>query len=158
MILKNIAHALLARDAVGNHRAALAESPELFRATQSRFFFGSELADQMSFGELRAHLARVARAGYDRSALLVGLHKKVANPLVPTLLVLLGIPLMVSGSARRGSVYGFGLALLISLGFWGVWAATISLGREGVLSPALSVWLPPTVLAAVSVLMLARAR
>lgn len=143
---------------VTRHRAALPESPELFRATQSRFFFGSELADQMSFAELRNHLARVARAGYDRSALLVGLHKKVANPLVPTLLVLLGIPLMVSGSARRGSIYGFGFALLISLGFWGVWAATISLGREGVLSPALAVWLPPAALALVSVLMLARAR
>jgi lipopolysaccharide export system permease protein len=143
---------------IEQHRAALPERPDLFGATRSRFFFGSELADQMSFAQLREHLERVARAGYDRSALLVGLHKKVANPLVPTLLVLLGIPLMVSGEARRGSLYGFGFALLISLGFWGVWAMTISLGREGVLLPALAVWAPPGALVVISLLLLGRAR
>jgi LPS export ABC transporter permease LptF/LPS export ABC transporter permease LptG len=143
---------------IEQHRASLPARPDLFGATRSRFFFGSELAEQMSFAQLREHLDRVARAGYDRSALLVGLHKKVANPLVPTLLVLLGIPLMVSGSARRGSLYGFGFALLISLGFWGVWAMTISLGREGVLLPALAVWAPPGALVVISLLMLGRAR
>lgn len=143
---------------VDAHRASLPEEPDLFGATRSRFFFGSELAEQMSFVQLREHLERVARAGYDRSALLVGLHKKVANPLVPTLLVLLGIPLMVSGTARRGSLYGFGLALLISLGFWGIWAMTISLGREGVLGPAIAVWAPPGALVLVSLLLLTRAR
>jgi LPS export ABC transporter permease LptF/LPS export ABC transporter permease LptG len=143
---------------VEHHRAALPEQPHLFGATRSRFFFGSELAEQMSFVELRKHLDRVARAGYDRSALLVGLHKKVANPLVPTLLVLLGVPLMVSGTARRGSLYGFGFALLISLGFWGVWAMTISLGREGALAPALAVWAAPGALILMSLLLLGRAR
>ncbi|MDQ7006279.1 MAG: LptF/LptG family permease [Acidobacteriota bacterium] len=136
----------------------LAERPALFGATRGRLLFDKNLADQMTFRELMTHLRRVSRAGYPAAALLVGLHRKLINPLLPPLLVLVGIPLVVGGSSRRGSLFGFGLALLIAFGFWALLAVTTSLGREGLLSPAVAVWAAPAILFATGSVLLARAR
>ena len=137
---------------------ALPERPALFGATRGRLLFDQNLADQMTFRELMTHLRRVSRAGYPAAALLVGLHRKLVNPLLPPLLVLVGIPLVVGGSSRRGSLFGFGLALLIAFGFWALLAVTTSLGREEVLSPAMAVWAAPAILLATGSLLLARSR
>ena len=134
------------------------EDPELFGATRSRLLFGKHLADQLSFRELRRHLQRISQAGYDPSALVVGLHEKVATPLLPLLFLLVGIPLVISGWARRGTLYGFGISLLVVFAFWSTWAVTTSLGREGVLDPALAVWGPPLLLALLGAMLLGRAR
>ncbi|MDH3284235.1 MAG: LptF/LptG family permease, partial [Acidobacteriota bacterium] len=141
------------------HETVFRDDPELFREARTQLLFGRSLADQMSFRELLRHIRRMARTGYaDPSPLLVGLHEKLAQPLLPLLMVVFGIPLMVSGNPRKGSLYGFGLALLISFAFWGAWAATTAFGREGVLSPPFAVWLPPALLASSGLVLLVRAR
>ncbi|RMG43278.1 MAG: YjgP/YjgQ family permease [Acidobacteria bacterium] len=140
------------------YASPLSEPPETFGETRRRLLLGRRLADQMSFAELRAHLQRVARSGYDATPLRVGLYEKLAQPLLPVLLVLLGAPLMLSGGTRHRSRYGFGLALLITFAFWSLWAVTTSFGREGALAPELAVWLPPALLAAGGTALLARAR
>ncbi|UCF69192.1 MAG: LptF/LptG family permease [Acidobacteriota bacterium] len=134
------------------------EPAALFGETRTRLLPGQQRTDQMTLRELRSHLARVSRSGYNATPLEVGVHEKLAQPLLAPLLVLLGAPLILGSPVRHGSRYGFGVALLISFGFWAVWAVTTSLGREGVLSPMLAVWLPPAILAVCGLALLVRAR
>jgi lipopolysaccharide export LptBFGC system permease protein LptF len=141
------------------HASALRDDPELFRETRVRLLFGSSVADQMTFTELRRHVRRTESTGYaDPAPLKVGLHEKLAQPLVPVLLVIFGVPLVVTSQPRKSSVVGFGLALLILLAFYALWAATTSFGREGVLSPAFAVWLPPALLGTAGLMLMLRAR
>lgn len=145
-------------DSIDETVVPFSESAELFGATRRRFLFGKALADQMTAGDLWRHLRRMARAGYDPAPLIVGLHEKLVMPLLPLLLVLVGIPISVSGWQRKASLYGFGVALLVVFAFWASWAVTTSLGRQGVLSPVLAAWLPPAILACAGAWLLARAR
>ena len=139
-------------------KESLPEKPELFGATRRRLLFNKVIADQMSFRDLLTHLRRVSRAGYPSAALKVGLYKKLSSPFLPALLVMIGIPLMVGGSSRKGSLYGFGVALLIAFGFWALLAVTTSLGREEVLSPAVAVLSAPSLLLALGLILIARAK
>ena len=142
-----------------SHRSALRDDPELFRETRTRLLFGSSVADQMTFTELRRHVQRTESTGYaDPAPLKVGLHEKLAQPLLPVLLVVFGVPLVVTSQPRKSSFAGFGLALLILLAFYALWAATTSFGREGVLSPAFAVWLPPALLGIGGLALMLRAR
>ena len=137
---------------------SLPEKPELFGATRRRLLFNKVIADQMSFRDLLTHMRRVSRAGYPSAPLEVGLYKKLSSPFLPALLVMIGIPLMVGGSSRKGSLYGFGVALLIALGFWTLLAVTTSLGREEVLSPAVAVLSAPFLLLMLGLILIARAK
>ncbi len=134
------------------------ESPELFGAVRSGIVFGRRIADQMSFQELRSHLRRMANAGYDAAPLLVGLNEKLVMPLLPIVLVLVAIPLTVSGWSRRGSLAGFGYALVIVFVFWVMWAVSTSLGSESIIDPVLAVWSPPILVGVFGIWLLGRAR
>jgi lipopolysaccharide export system permease protein len=134
------------------------ETPELFGANQRTMLFGRRLVEQMTIQDLWQHLQRTSRAGVDPSALQVGLYQKFVTPLLSFLLVLTGIPLVVSGWARRGSLYGFGVSLLITIAFWALWAVSTSFGREGVLSPVLAAFVPPALLLMAGSWLLVRAR
>jgi LPS export ABC transporter permease LptF/LPS export ABC transporter permease LptG len=139
-------------------RSGDSESPELFGAVRSGVVFGRRIADQMTFGELRTHVRRMADAGYDAAPLVVGLNEKLVMPLLPVVLVLVAVPLTVSGWSRRGSLAGFGYALVIVFGFWVLWAVSTSLGSESILDPVLAVWSPPILVAILGIWLLGRAR
>ncbi len=145
-------------DAFPRWRSGDAESPELFGAVRSGVVFGRRIADQMTFLELRHHLRRMADAGYDAAPLVVGLNEKLVMPLLPVALVLVAVPLMVSGWSRRGSLAGFGYALVIVFGFWVLWAVSTALGNESILDPVLAVWSPPILVAVLGIWLLGRAR
>ncbi len=135
----------------------LTEDPALFGATKT-LFLGSRLADEKTFKELLEHLRRMSQAGFDSSALLVGLHTKIVIPLLPILLLIVGAPMAVSGWSRRGGLYGFGLALIITFVFWAIWSASTALGRDGLLAPILAAWLPPALLLLTGGFLMLRAR
>ncbi|NJN63710.1 MAG: YjgP/YjgQ family permease [Acidobacteria bacterium] len=134
------------------------EDAEIFGANRDRLIFGRALADQLTIKDLWAHVDRMSRAGYDASALRVSLYQKFVTPLVAVALLLVGVPLVVSGWARKGSLFGLGVSLLITTAFWALWAVSTSLGREGVLSPPLAAFLPIVLLASAGVTLLGRAR
>ena len=139
-------------------RSADRESPELFGAVRSGIVFGRRIADQMTFVELRSHVRRMANAGYDAAPLIVGLNEKLVMPLLPVVLVLVAVPLMVSGWSRRGSLAGFGYALVIVFVFWVLWAVSTSLGSESIIDPVMAVWSPPILVGVFGVWLLGRAR
>lgn len=134
------------------------ETAELFGARRSSLLEGNSLADQRTFSELWIHLKRTARAGYPTYRLVVGLNEKVVFPLLPLLLLMVGIPVTISGWQRRGGLYGFGVAILLVFAFFTVYAMTTSLGRQGIISPVFAVWIAPTIVVTAGGFLLARAR
>ncbi len=134
------------------------ESAELFGEARSRLMLGSSLTDQLSFKGLLNNLRRSAQAGYPAAPIVVGLNEKLVFPLLPVLLVLVGVPLSVSGWQRKGSLYGFGVSLLVIFLFWVGHAIFTGLGREGVLNPWVAAWATTVALAGFGTLLMARAR
>ena len=135
-----------------------AETPETFGVARGMRMIKYHLADQMTFKELWAHIQKLTRSGYNAAPLIVGLHQKVVNPLLPALLSLLAIPLVVSGHSRKSSFSGFGIGLIIAFVFYALLAVTLSYGRQGVLSPVVAAWIAPVVLVISSTFALARAK
>lgn len=133
------------------------ETPELFGA-ESRVMFGRRQTDQLPIRELWSAVKRLQHAGAPIAAPLVRLYERLVTPLIPLLLMAVGIPLVVTGWSRKSSLLGFGLSLLIALAFWSLWAVAMSFGREGWLSPPLAALSAPLLLAASGAVMLARAR
>lgn len=138
--------------------APVQENPELFGTAKRGFLFGAQIADQLTFLELWRHSRKMGQAGYDTTPLEVSLNHKLISPLLPVVLSLVGVPLMVSGWGRKGSLFGFGLSLLIVFVFWSMWVIFMSLGRMRVFDPLLAAWLAPVLVCALGFWLLARAR
>jgi len=80
----------------------------------------------------------------------VELHKKFSIPLASLVFILIGAPLGIM--ARKG---GFAVSMAFSLGFfiiyWGFLIAGEEFADRGLLSPALSMWLPNLILGALGI-------
>lgn len=98
-------------------------------------------ADEMRFRELQRHARRLKRTGYPTSGLETALQRKLAEPLLLPLMALLGLSFAFR-LGRRGTLAGigaglaFGMALLVTAGFFG------KLGDVGALPPLLAAWSP----------------
>jgi len=95
----------------------------------------------MSLEELRDQIDSLALGGYDTTRLEVAWHAKLARPLTPLVMVLLGLPFAFK-VGRRGSLYGVGVALALVIVYWAAYAVSNALGLEAMLSPPLAAWAP----------------
>ena len=76
-------------------------------------------SDTMGFGELRAYIASLETRGFDVAKLRVQLHRKLAFPMVGLVMTLLAVPFSFV-VARRGALYGIGIAIVIAIVYWAV--------------------------------------
>lgn len=95
---------------------------------------------EMTLAELRA-ASRNASAAEERDSFLVELHQRIVLPMAPLLFALIGVPLSIQ-SRRSGKGSGFALALVISLVYYFFLSGAKTMGEEGLLPPALAMWLP----------------
>jgi LPS export ABC transporter permease LptG len=98
-------------------------------------------SDTMGFGELRAYIASLESRGFDVARLRVQLHRKLAFPLVALVMTLLAIPFSFV-VARRGALYGIGIAIVISIVYWAMLGTFEALGSNALLHPSLAAWAP----------------
>jgi len=98
-------------------------------------------SDTMGFGELRSYIASLEARGFDVAKLKVQLHRKLAFPMVGVIMTILGIPFSFV-VARRGALYGIGVAIVIGIVYWAVLGAFEALGNNAALAPALAAWAP----------------
>jgi len=112
---------------------------------------------QMTFLELRSHVAEVSRMGFDATRFRVDLHGKIAFPFVCLVMTLLGIPFAFS-MGRKGTLVGIGLSVVIAMVYWGAIGVFRSLGYVAYLSPALAAWTPNLVFGLVGIYLLFRLR
>jgi LPS export ABC transporter permease LptG len=106
-------------------------------------FFASELRspEQMPFGELRRYIHELKASGQAVPDLEVRLYNKFAFPFVSLVMVLVGLPFAFR-LGRQGALYGIGLSIVLGMVFFAILALFTSLGKTGVLPPAVAVWSP----------------
>ena len=119
----------------------------------------------MSLSELRNLLAR-AEAGdplteFNRGDkpvdYAIEIQRRFALPVAPMLFALIAVPL--GTRVRRGArSLGVLIALVIAFGYYIILVANEHLARQGVLAPAVALWLPNAVFAAMAVALLYNAR
>ena len=119
----------------------LRETPEDFDRQERSLLGSGRLAEEMSFVALRQHIRRIRFSGFDTDHLRVALYEKLAFPVAPLVMVLIGVPFALR-TGRRGSLYGLGIALVLVIAYWACFAISNALGQEGILPPLLSAFSP----------------
>lgn len=119
-----------------------------FRQTRSReieppsyFKREDKDSDTLPFGELSAQIDALEARGLDVAKPRVQLHRKLAFPQVAVVMTLIGIPFAFS-VARRGALYGIGVAIVIAIVYWASLGIFEALGNNSLLPPLLAAWTP----------------
>jgi LPS export ABC transporter permease LptG/LPS export ABC transporter permease LptF len=117
------------------------DPPENFARKERTLEAHGDYLAQLSLAELREQIEDLRVSGYDTTRLEVDYQGKLAHPLTPLVIVLLGLPFAFR-IGRRGSMYGVGVALLLVIVYWSVMAVFLALGQESLLPPILAAWAP----------------
>jgi LPS export ABC transporter permease LptG len=120
--------------AIGREPGGEIEPPSYFRREEKP-------SDTMGFAELRAYIASLEARGFDVAKLRVQLYRKLAFPMVGLVMTLLAVPFSFI-VARRGALYGIGIAIVIAIVYWAVLGIFEALGNNALLHPALAAWAP----------------
>ena len=95
----------------------------------------------MSYSQLRDYTARLQATGFDVSAQLVALERKVSFPFVTIVMTLLAVPFAVT-TGRRGAMYGIGVGIVLAILYWVAISVFAALGTGGLVTPAIAAWAP----------------
>ena len=128
-----------------DQRTLTFEAPEYFR---------TELPDpvKMNFSQLRAHIAQLQATGSPTTSAIVQLQRKVAFPFATVIMALLAVPFAVT-TGRRGAMYGIGIGIALSIGYWVIFQVFTAMGEGGVLTPTLAAWTPNVLFGAAALYM-----
>ncbi len=96
---------------------------------------------EMNFRELLRYLTFQNKNSRLYQRIMVDLHYKIAFPFVCIIAVLVGIPFAVR-TQRGGFINGIGICIIIFLAYYGISILFMTAGKNAMLSPALSVWIP----------------
>lgn len=96
--------------------------------------------EELNFRRLRHHIRELSRKGIDTTESRVDLHLKLALPLLPMVMVLIGVPLASRNPRRRPLATSVGIGLVVGFSYWVLLALSISLGHGGAIPPAIAAW------------------
>lgn len=96
--------------------------------------------EELNFRRLQRHIRELSRKGIDTTESRVDLHLKLALPLVPLVMVLVGVPLAGRNPRRRPLATSIGIGLVVGFSYWVLLALTISLGHGGAIPPVIAAW------------------
>ncbi|MGH7588817.1 MAG: LptF/LptG family permease [Gemmatimonadota bacterium] len=116
--------------------------------------------EEMSYEDLRAYIAKQERLGADTLTERVDLAMKLSYPFANLVIALFGVALIGSAThlGRRGGGMGFGLALFLTIVFWGFLRVSQGIGYGGGLPPAAAAWLANGIFGVVGLVLLSRAK
>ncbi|MGE5124709.1 MAG: LptF/LptG family permease [Betaproteobacteria bacterium] len=120
--------------AIGKDPGGEIEPPSYFKREEKP-------SDTMRFAELRAYIDSLEARGFDVAKYKVQLQRKLAFPMVGLVMTLLAVPFSFI-VARRGALYGIGIAIVIAIVYWAVLGTFEALGNSARLHPALAAWAP----------------
>lgn len=95
--------------------------------------------DNMTFGQLFRYVEAIRRSGYSAEELSVKLYQKTSWPFISVVMVLIALPFAFR-IGKRGALYGIGIALLVGIIYWIVYAVFTKFGEVGNLPPLLAAW------------------
>jgi LPS export ABC transporter permease LptG/LPS export ABC transporter permease LptF len=110
---------------------------------ESSAYFTTQQPDErfMSYTQLRDYTDRLQGSGFDVSAQLVALERKISFPFVTIVMTLLAVPFAVT-TGRRGAMYGIGVGIVLAITYWVAISIFAALGTGGLVNPALAAWAP----------------
>jgi LPS export ABC transporter permease LptG len=95
--------------------------------------------DQMTFAQLRRYIDTIRKSGYAAEELSVKLYEKTSWPFISVVMALIALPFAFR-TGKRGALYGVGIALVVGIVYWMVFAIFTKFGEVGNLPPILSAW------------------
>ena len=110
---------------------------------ESTAYFTTQQPDErfMSYSQLRDYTERLRGSGFDVSAQLVALERKISFPFVTNVMTLLAVPFAVT-TGRHGAMYGIGVGIVLAITYWVAISIFAALGTGGLVNPALAAWAP----------------
>ncbi len=120
----------------------------------------SKEPEEMGYEDLVRYIDDRERLGADTRQEMVDLHMKIAYPFANFVILIFGIALVGSAShaSRQSGTVGFGLALFLTIIFWGFLRVGQGIGYGGGLPPVAAAWLANGIFGLVGLALLARAR
>jgi LPS export ABC transporter permease LptG len=95
--------------------------------------------DQMTFAQLHRYVETIRRSGYAAEELAVKLYAKTSWPAISLVMALIALPFAFR-IGKRGALYGIGIALVLGIFYWMIFAIFTKFGEVGNLPPLLSAW------------------
>ncbi|HMC21023.1 MAG TPA: LPS export ABC transporter permease LptG [Thermoanaerobaculia bacterium] len=95
--------------------------------------------DQMTFAQLRRYVDTIRKSGYAAEDLSVKLYEKTSWPFISVVMALIALPFAFR-TGKRGALYGIGIALVVGIIYWMVFAIFTKFGEVGNLPAILSAW------------------
>ena len=120
----------------------------------------SKEPEEMGYEDLVRYIEDRERLGAETRQEMVDLHMKIAYPFANFVILIFGIALVGSAShaSRQSGTVGFGLALFLTIIFWGFLRVGQGIGYGGGLPPVAAAWLANGIFGLVGLALLARAR
>src|SRR5438105_10401194 len=107
------------------------------------------ISDMKSSHVNRAWYSRVCARGFFffqaedgiRDPLVIGVQTCALPIFATVIMALLAIPFAVT-TGRRGAMYGIGIGIALSIGYWVILNVFSAIGEGGVLTPTIAAWAP----------------
>ena len=109
----------------------------------------------MSLDQLRTEMRKLSGEGIDPVPLRVEMHRRFSMAFSPLVFILTGLPLGVTTRRAQRSI-GFGLSVIIFIGYYLFLVLGQTLAEKGILSPAPALWMGNAVFFAAGCLLLWR--
>jgi LPS export ABC transporter permease LptG/LPS export ABC transporter permease LptF len=95
--------------------------------------------EQMTYAQLRRYVAMLQQSGYAAEEMAVKLYAKASWPVISIVMALIALPFAFR-MGKRGALYGIGIALVLGIFYWMIYAIFTKFGEVGNLPPLLSAW------------------
>ncbi|HEY3053076.1 MAG TPA: LptF/LptG family permease [Thermoanaerobaculia bacterium] len=100
---------------------------------------GYPTSQQMTFAQLHRYIDTIRKSGYGAEDLAVKLYTKTSWPAISLVMALIALPFAFR-IGRRGALYGVGIALVLGIVYWMIFAIFTKFGEVGNLPAILSAW------------------
>lgn len=117
--------------------------------TPSYFLSEIKPPEQMSYLELSRYVRELRLSGQPVPELQVALQRKLSFPVISLVMALVALPFAFR-LGRRGALYGVGVAVVMGMVFYAVFAFFTTLGEAGALPPIVAAWSPNLLFALLS--------
>ena len=112
--------------------------------------------DIMGIDQLGRFIKRNKEAGLDTLSYEVDYHRKFGFAFAALVMALLGIPFSVGGQRSGGKFMNIGLCIGFGFAYWFLFSSSLTLGRNGLIPPAISAWAPNVIFSGASIYFLRR--
>lgn len=118
----------------------------------------AKATDVLSLKDLSRYIKKNRDAGLETTKFEVDYHSKFGFAFAAFVMSLMGLPFSVSKQRSGSSFANLGLCIGLAFIYWTLYSSALTLGRHGVIYPALAAWAPNLIMLVFSFYFLLRLR